>query len=122
LPEMSLLSIRMDLPEIRYSLTCIAVHHCNQSYQTQQGIKYSYDRSKLFLPKLGWVKCIFSKKIEGKIKTCTISRNPAGEYNVSIIVESEGSYPKLPEIKEETAVGIDVGVKNLAILSAKTFV
>lgn len=54
----------------------------NQSYQTQQGIKYSYDRSKLFLPKLGWVKCIFSKKIEGKIKTCTISRNPAGEYNV----------------------------------------
>lgn len=38
----------------------------NQSYQTQQGIKYSYDRSKLFLPKLGWVKCIFSKKIEGK--------------------------------------------------------
>lgn len=89
----------------------------NQSYQTQQRIKYSYDRSKLFLPKLGGVKCIFSKKIEGKIKTCTISRNPAGEYYVSIIVESEGSYPKLPEIKEETAVGIDVGVKNLAILS-----
>ena len=89
----------------------------NQSYQTYQDVEYSYSRSKLRLPKLGWVKCIFSKKIEGKIKTCTISRNPSGEYYVSIIVESEGSYPKLPEIQKDTAVGIDAGVKNFAILS-----
>lgn len=92
----------------------------NQSYQTYQGIKYSYDRSKLRLPKLGWVKCIFSKKIEGKVKTCTISRNPAGEYYVSIIVESKGEYPSLPPVKSETSVGIDAGVKNFAILSDGT--
>ena len=45
------------------------------------------------------IKCIFSRKIEGKIKTCTISRNPVGEYYVSIIVETEGSYPEHPAIK-----------------------
>ena len=45
------------------------------------------------------IKCIFSRKIEGKIKTCTISRNPAGEYYVSIIVETEGSYPEPSAIK-----------------------
>lgn len=45
------------------------------------------------------IKCIFSRKIEGKIKTCTINRNPAGEYYVSIDVETEGSYPEPPAIK-----------------------
>ena len=72
----------------------------NQSYQTYQGVSFSYDKSKLYLPKMQeGIKCIFSRKIEGKIKTCTISRNPAGEYYVSIIVETEGSYPEPPAIK-----------------------
>lgn len=98
-----------------------AKYERNQSYQTYQDVSFSYDKSKLYLPKMQeGIKCIFSRKIEGKIKTCTISRNPAGEYceyYVSIIVETEGSYLEPPAIKPETAVGIDAGVKNLAILS-----
>lgn len=39
------------------------------------------------------------ERLRGKIKTCTINRNPAGEYYVSIDVETEGSYPEPPAIK-----------------------
>lgn len=39
----------------------------NQSYQTYQGVSFSYDKSKLYLPKMKeGIKCIFSRKIEGK--------------------------------------------------------
>lgn len=39
----------------------------NQSYQTYQDESFSYDKSKLYLPKMQeGIKCIFSRKIEGK--------------------------------------------------------
>lgn len=93
----------------------------NKSYQTYQStIRVNYKTSKILLPKLGWVKCVFSKNVLGAIKTCTISCNPSGEYYVSMIVESKSDYPTLKEIRKENALGIDMGIKNLAILSDGT--
>ena len=64
------------------------------------------------LPKLGLVKCRISKQIEGRILSTTISKNPSGKYFVSICcadVEVE-PFPKTDKV-----IGIDLGIKNLAV-------
>ncbi|MED0986071.1 IS200/IS605 family element RNA-guided endonuclease TnpB [Bacillus paramycoides] len=69
--------------------------------------------NKIKLPKLGLVKFAKSRKVEGRILNATVRRNPSGKYFVSILAEVE--VQGLP--KTGSAVGIDVGVKNFAILS-----
>ncbi|MGN4425418.1 IS200/IS605 family element RNA-guided endonuclease TnpB [Bacillus cereus group sp. MYBK30-1] len=69
--------------------------------------------NKIKLPKLGLVKFAKSRKVEGRILNATVGRNPSGKYFVSILAEVE--VQGLP--KTSSAVGIDVGVKNFAILS-----
>ncbi|EJR48733.1 hypothetical protein IIM_03910 [Bacillus cereus VD107] len=69
--------------------------------------------NKIKLPKLGLVKFAKSRKVEGRILNATVRRNPSGKYFVSILAEVE--VQGLP--KTSSAVGIDVGVKNFAILS-----
>ena len=68
------------------------------------------------LPKLGFVKLAKSREISGRIMNATIRRNPSGKYFVSILVETE--VCELP--KTNTSVGIDVGLKDFAILSDET--
>ncbi|MCM3760151.1 IS200/IS605 family element RNA-guided endonuclease TnpB [Alkalihalobacillus oceani] len=65
------------------------------------------------LPKLGLVRFAKSREVEGKILNATIRRNPSGKYFVSIGTEVE--VKELP--KTDSAVGIDVGLKDFAILS-----
>ena len=71
---------------------------------------------KIKLPKLGFVKFAKSREVEGRILNTTVRRNPSGKYFVSILVET-GVEP-LP--KTNTVVGIDVGIKDFAILSEGT--
>jgi putative transposase len=65
------------------------------------------------LPKLGWVTFAKSREVEGKILSATIRRNPTGKYFVSVVCETE--IEPLPA--SEKAVGVDLGLKDFAILS-----
>ncbi len=65
------------------------------------------------LPKLGLVKVAKSRNVEGRILNATIRRNPSGTYFVSILAEME--VRDLP--KTNSSVGVDVGLKDFAILS-----
>ncbi|MDR9793869.1 MULTISPECIES: IS200/IS605 family element RNA-guided endonuclease TnpB [Aeribacillus] len=69
--------------------------------------------NKIKLPKLGLVKFAKSREVEGRILSATVRRNPTGKYFVSILTETE--VQELP--KTDSAVGIDVGLKDFAILS-----
>ncbi|WP_410985136.1 IS200/IS605 family element RNA-guided endonuclease TnpB [Bacillus cereus] len=69
--------------------------------------------NKIKLPKLGLVTFAKSREVEGRILSATVRRNPSGKYFVSILAEVE--VQELP--KTGSAVGVDVGVKNVAILS-----
>ena len=84
----------------------------NRSYRTQQGI--SIGDSAIKLPKLGYVKCRFSKKVEGRILSASVSQNPSGKYFVSIICGDVDIQP-LPSTGK--SVGVDLGIKDLAITS-----
>ncbi|MDH2881728.1 IS200/IS605 family element RNA-guided endonuclease TnpB [Bacillus cytotoxicus] len=69
--------------------------------------------NKIKLPKLGFVRFAKSREVEGRILNATIRRNPSGKYFVSILAET--NVQGLP--KTGSSVGVDVGLKDFAILS-----
>jgi putative transposase len=52
--------------------------HGKQSIRYPQRFKLSDD--KIYLPKVGWVKCVLHRDIEGKMKNCTVSKTKSGQY------------------------------------------
>lgn len=76
----------------------------------------SLDKGSIKLPKMSLMKMIVDKKFTGTPRNVTISRNPSGQYFVSILVE------ELIELKQNTnrVVGIDLGLKDLVITSNGT--
>lgn len=88
-----------------------------QSFTIPQNVKIDFENNSIQIPKCKNVKAILHRKLEGKIKTCVVSKNPAGKYFISILVENDKTTPELKPILESTAVGIDLGIKDFAVLS-----
>jgi putative transposase len=88
-----------------------------QSFQCPQYVKVDFERSKISLPKIKDIKTVFSRKFEGKIKTVTISKTCSNKFFVSILVETNEKIPEKPKIDPNKTVGIDLGLKDFAILS-----
>lgn len=85
-----------------------------QSYTTKHtNGNIAIEGNKIKLPKLGFVRFSKSKEVEGRILNAAIRRNPSGKYFVSLLVETD--VQPLPKTNKE--VGIDVGLKDFAILS-----
>ena len=84
-----------------------------QSIQYPQRVKLEGGR--IYLPKVGWVKCVVHREIRGKFKTVTVSRNSCGQFHASILTDSEMPLP--PVSTEGKAIGIDVGLLDLAVTS-----
>lgn len=95
-------------------------HGSRQAFQYVQGIKIDFEAHKVYLPKAGWVKFFKNREFEGKIGTTTVSKTATGKYFVSILVDDGKDKPAKAPITEETAVGIDVGIKSFAVLSNGT--
>jgi putative transposase len=51
------------------------------------------------------------------LKTATVSRSCKGNYYISILVEDGKELPVKQTFSESTTVGIDVGIKDFAVLS-----
>jgi len=84
------------------------------SFQIPQHLKLS---DKLDLPKIKGIKIIQHRKLEGEIKTATVSKTPTNKYYISILVEQNKELPKKSKIKEKTTIGVDLGIKTFATLS-----
>lgn len=96
-------------------------HDNRQSFQVPQNTTVDYDAKRVYLPKFKeGIKCRFSRKFDGKIKTSTVSRTPTGKYFISILVETEDTIPNKAPIDENKAVGVDLGIKTFATLSDGT--
>ena len=93
--------------------------HHKQSIQYPQNVKVVGDC--LEIPKIGVVKAVFHRPVEGKVKTVTISKTPTDKYFASILcvrvaspqgeVENSGS-----QCKSDKTLGIDLGLKDFAIV------
>lgn len=88
-----------------------------QSYTTRHtNGNIAIEGNKIKLPKLGLVNFARSREVEGRILNATVRRNPSGKYFVSVLVETEVN--ELP--KTNSSVGIDVGLKDFAVMSDGT--
>ena len=85
-------------------------------YPDPKQIKLDPMNSRLFLPKLGWVRYRNSRTVLGKVKNLTVSLS-CGKWFVSIQAEREVEQP----LPRGGAVGIDLGVVRFATLSDGTF-
>ena len=95
---------KMELPKYKKKSS-------RQSYRTR-GIKITEQGLKL--PKIKtYINVVLDRPITGKIKSATISKTPSGKYFVSILVETEVDLKPM----SGRGVGIDLGLKDLAILS-----
>lgn len=88
-----------------------------QSFQLVQSVSINFDNHKVKLPKIGWVNFYKNREFNGRIGTVTISKSPTGKYYISILVDDGEELPTKVPITYETSVGIDVGLKDFAVLS-----
>ena len=87
-----------------------------QSYTTnnQNGTIALIDNQFVKLPKLkSLVKITLHRQPKGLIKSATISRHSSGKYYISLLCKEE--IAELP--KTNSAIGIDLGITDFAILS-----
>ena len=72
----------------------------------------------LIIPKFKeGIKMSLHRPTKGIIKSATISVTPTGKYFVSILCDTKEDMPTKAPIKENTTIGIDLGIKDFAITS-----
>ena len=86
-------------------------------YPDARQFKIDEANSRIYLPKLGWVRYRNSRNMLGTAKNITVS-STGGKWLVSIQTEREIEQP-LPT--STTAIGIDVGIARFATMSDGNF-
>jgi putative transposase len=89
----------------------------HESIQYPQYVFVDFKNNITKIPKAGKVFTVFDRKFDGKIKTCTVSKTPTNKFFISILVDDSKELPMKAQINSLTAVGIDLGIKDFAILS-----
>lgn len=76
----------------------------------------NFDTNRIKLPKLDSIKIVIDRRFNGNLKSVTVSKNKCNQYFVSVLVE------EILEPKQNTgkSIGIDLGLKDLMILSNGT--
>ena len=84
-------------------------------------VHFDFEEWKVKVPKCGWVKLCKNKAFDLTMKygTLTITKDKCGDYWCSIVVYDVEEKPKT-KVSDDTAVGIDLGIKDYAILSDGT--
>ena len=89
----------------------------SDSFRYPQGVKLDQGNSRVFLPKLGWLRYRNSRDVLGEVKNATISQS-GGKWFVSIQTEREVDQP----LPQGCAVGIDMGIARFATLSNGSYI
>ncbi len=99
---------RADFPRFKKKGT-------KESFRFPQGCKLEQHNSRIWLPKIGWVRYRNSRNVSGSLKNVTVSQK-CGKWYVSIQTELEQEIPT-PKGGE---IGIDMGIVRFATLSDGT--
>jgi putative transposase len=84
----------------------------SDSFRYPQGFKLDQANSRLFLPKLGWLRYRHSRDVLGTVKNITVSQS-CGKWFVSIQTERKVAQPA----PSGGMIGIDMGIARFATLS-----
>jgi len=80
---------------------------------------FSIDGDKLWLSKIGDIKFKLHRPIEGDVKRLTIRRSSTKKWYVSFLIEDAPNHILEPS---NEIVGVDMGIKNFAVLSNGEFI
>ena len=70
------------------------------------------------VPKIGRIKAVIHRPVEGKVKSITLSRDRCGDHWASILIEDgKPETEPVKEVRESDVLGIDLGLKDLVITS-----
>lgn len=85
------------------------------------GVHFDFNEWKVKIPKCGWVKLCNNKSFDLSMRygTLTVSKDHCGDYWCSIVAYDVEEKSRA-KISDDTAVGIDLGIKDYAILSDGT--
>lgn len=98
-------------------------HKSRETAKFISAVHFDFENWKVKVPKCGWVKMCLNKPFNqatSKQGTLTIYKDKCGEYWCVILVETNEPIKPKTKVCAEAAVGIDLGIKDLAILSDGT--
>lgn len=72
---------------------------------------------KLYVPKVGLVRLVLHRPVEGTVTSATFTKDATGAWYVSLVVHFELPDVAPPPPRPERVVGVDLGLKELAVLS-----
>ena len=89
------------------------------SFRVPQNVKI--EQSKVYIPKfMEGIDFIQDRPTKGILKSATVSKTPTNKYFISILCDTGEVIPDKKSIISNTSVGIDLGLKDFAILSNGT--
>jgi putative transposase len=88
-----------------------------QSFPIPQHYFVDFEKSTIKLPKIGKVKAVLHRHFEGTLKVATLSKTATHKYFISILVDDGKEAPVKQSFSDDTTIGIDVGIKDFAVLS-----
>lgn len=93
-----------------------------QSFLCPQHCRVDFEKGTITIPKAKDIPAVLHRRFEGTVKTVTISMTPSGRYFASVLVDTSMQEMKPSEPMRDTTVGIDLGIKSLAVCSdGRTF-
>ena len=91
-------------------------HKGKQSFSIPQNV--IIENNLLIIPKFKeGIEIVLHREIKGTIKSANISVTPTGKYFVSILVDTNTEMPIKALIKENTTIGVDLGIKTFLVTS-----
>ena len=88
------------------------------SYKTMNvmgNIKIAFDVRQIKLPKVGWVKFRDQRIFSTKIRSVTVSRDPAHRFYASILIDKIVPTEKVEKIQPEKVLGLDMSLEHLIV-------
>jgi putative transposase len=84
-------------------------------FRIPQRVKISAGR--VYVPKIGSVGIRQSQPVEGETKSATFKRDACGNWDVTLVTEFEMLDTPVPTVNPAQVIGIDLGLKDFAVLS-----
>ena len=93
-----------------------------QSFLCPQHCRVDFSKNTITIPKAKDIPAMLHRKFRGIVKTVTISMTSSGRYFASVLVDTDIQEKPKSAVKNDTTIGIDLGIKTLAVCSdGRTF-